>query len=117
MCMLCPENQIKSVSGDHGNCTSCDGESIVSNAAHTACGETKYNFKRPLVTARASSAFCLSTGVGGGVPVVLSLVLSRGQGIPPSCQGDKQDGGYPQDRTGVCPDRTEVTPDSLHREL
>ena len=49
MCLVCPEHQIKSFPGDTENCTSCDGESNVSNAGHTACGKTKNIFKCPLV--------------------------------------------------------------------
>ena len=41
MCMLCPENQIKSFADDTINCTACNEESEVNNAEHTACGEAQ----------------------------------------------------------------------------
>ena len=39
-CVMCPDNMIKSTSGDATDCdTSCEGES---NSEHTACGKTRY---------------------------------------------------------------------------
>ena len=41
ICVLCPDNMIKSSPGDAAECDRrCDGDSNIANDEHTACGKT-----------------------------------------------------------------------------